>query len=221
MPEQNNVYLLGEIIEVLNEEKTRFKLAIKKNKSKFDYPVVKLIDNIEDNSPKISVGRKVFVEGQFATKTKVYEFACPYCNAINEVTFEKAIIISSKITAIEACESDAYHNKVILKGRLCSDPDFSYIPGTLSKVPSCSYTLESNRKYNGKNRPLITTYAKQAEEDIKHLQTASQILVDGAVSTRKIGKKFQCRCCHTERYAEKELLVIQGNRIEYLANCKF
>lgn len=221
MSEQNNVYLLGEIIEVLNEERTRFKLAVKKNETKFDYQVVKLIDNIEDNITKISIGRKVFVEGQFATKTKVYEFACPHCCAINEVTFDKAIIISSKITAIESEESDAYHNKVIIKGNLCSDPDFSYIPGTRSKVPSCSYTLENDRIYNGKNRPLITTYAKQAQEDISHLQTASQILVDGTVNTRKIGRKFQCICCHTERYAEKELLVIQGNRIEYLANCTF
>jgi single-strand DNA-binding protein len=87
-------------------------------------------------------------------------------------------------------------NKVILLGRLGSDPDLKYLPnGTavckFSLATSDSYTDSSGQKQEKTEWHKVSTWAKQAENCAKYLTKGRQAYVEGKIETRSWEKDGQ------------------------------
>ena len=92
------------------------------------------------------------------------------------------------------------------------------------------YQVAINRKYCAKGMdeisertdyPWIYSYGDKSEVDAKVLRTGSQILVDGAIQTRKYTEKYVCPHCGKEYNYEGKMLEILSYDTEYFLNCDF
>ncbi|AQS08850.1 single-stranded DNA-binding protein [Clostridium saccharobutylicum] len=221
MAMQNTVQLLGNITEILNEDKTKFKLSIKKNDTKFVYPVIKLSKQMEYLKNTLEIGKTILLEGKIFVEQENYTYICPCCNKLNETSFHRTTILATKAFIVTTEDKEPYLNKILLIGSLCSNPQLKYIPGKFSQVPNAKYQIATKRICDGTDFPWIVTFARQAEEDMKRLKTSSQVMVDGAILTRPFKKKFQCEHCKKEHNIEDTTTEIHGLKIEYLNNCNF
>jgi len=221
MAMQNTVQLLGNITEILNGDKTKFKLAIRKNDNKFVYPVVKLSKEMEYLKDTLEVDKTILIEGRIFVEQESYTYICTCCNKLNETSFHKTTILATKAFIVATEDKEPYLNKVLLIGSLCSNPHLKYIPGKFSQVPNAKYQIATKRNYDGTDFPWIVTFARQAEEYMKRLRTSSQVMVDGTILTRIFKKKFVCDYCKNEHTIEETTTEVHGRKIEYLNNCIF
>ncbi len=75
-------------------------------------------------------------------------------------------------------------NVIVLMGRLCADPQMSYLP---SNTPVTELRMASNRKYKKKDGQLVEdtcfcdlrAYGNQAETLSKYCEKGSRLLVSG------------------------------------------
>ena len=74
-------------------------------------------------------------------------------------------------------------NKVILMGRITTDPELKHTP---SNVAVCSFSLAVNRRFNRNETDFIDIVAwrQQAEFISKYFTKGQQMVVCGALQTR-------------------------------------
>lgn len=104
-------------------------------------------------------------------------------------------------------------NKVVLIGRLTSDPNLRFTSG--SGAANCSITLAID-KYNSKTGQKeadfvpVVIWGKQAEATAKYTSKGSQVAISGRIQTRNYDAKDG-----TKRYVT-EVIADQFNGIEFL-----
>lgn len=139
---QNTVQLLGKITEILNDDKTKFKLSIKKNDTKFVYPVIKLSKQMEYLKNTLEIGKTILLEGKIFVEQENYTYICPCCNKLNETSFHRTTILATKAFIVTTEDKEPYLNKILLIGSLCSNPQLKYIPGKFPKFLMLNIKLQ-------------------------------------------------------------------------------
>lgn len=76
-------------------------------------------------------------------------------------------------------------NKVIIVGRLTSDPEFSYTSN--NQTPLCKFSVANNQGKESKDVSFfdIVTWNKTAENCAQYLKKGSQIVIEGKVSQQR------------------------------------
>lgn len=65
----------------------------------------------------------------------------------------------------------------------------------------------------------VKSYGKNGLDDARHLQTSSQIYIDGLLQSRKIQQKAKCSSCGQEHTWGDRVLEIVPYSVQYLSNC--
>lgn len=223
MAKKNCVHLLGYVdkfVEV-EEGKMFFSIKIRKNKSKFVYPIIEFSTKKFPNWIDLSSGKAVIVEGSIKTEDKEVFVDCPQCAKRYKEKQVNTTIVAQKMFVVNSPIEDSYINKVMLLGTVCKELDFKYIESTYSKVANMKYQIAVNgREVSTSNYPWVSTFARQAEEDKKRIQVGSQIMVEGELITRYVNKEYTCECGEIIKSSHGQTEV-SGTSVEYLNNCKF
>lgn len=222
MAKENSVHLLGDICEILNEDRTRIKLRIKKmgsNDAKFVYPIVELTDETEHLKKDICIGKKLLVHGYVKTYKSMETYECEHCHSKNTFEVYKTCICAQFALILSSADEDDYTNSVVLLGRVSREPAFKYIASRFSPVANTKYQLAVEINKNTTYFPWVTTFSTNAENNIDRLKVSSQILVNGQIQTRQIEKRCYCDSCLGKNDPIHEITEIAGMKTEYLRNC--
>lgn len=221
MAKENSVHLLGDIYGILNEEKTRIKLKIKKmgrNDNKFVYPVIELTDETEHLKKDICIGKRLLVHGYVKTYKSMVTYECGHCHSKNTIEIFKTCICA-EFGLILSGYGDEYTNSAVLLGRVFREPVFKYIENQPSPLSNTKYQLAVEINKNTAYFPWVTTFGAAACNNIDRLKVSSQVLVNGQIQTRHIQKISYCENCLKENLLANEITEIAGMKTEYLRNC--
>lgn len=226
MAKKNKVILMGFVDEIINSEPFLFTLKIRKNPTRFVYPIVELDESIKELESSIKPKTLVLVEGKVTTEQREEKYDCPnpscHEKIIDRYIFTKVTAYSIKFIKELDPNSDVFVNQVFLLGVVCREKEFRYIEGKKSPLGHTRYQIAVNRREpNATDYPWIASYARQAEEDARRLQVGSQILVDGILNTRKNQKECTCTLCGSKIEVTEHLTEVVSNTVEYLNNCIF
>lgn len=226
MAKKNKVILMGFVDEIINSEPFLFTLKIRKNPTRFVYPIVELDESIKELESSIKPKTLVLVEGKVTTEQREEKYDCPnpscHEKIIDRYIFTKVTAYSIKFIKELDPNSDVFVNQVFLLGVVCREKEFRYIDGKKSPLGHTRYQIAVNRREpNATDYPWIASYARQAEEDARRLQVGSQILVDGILNTRKNQKECTCTLCGSKIEVIEHLSEVVSNTVEYLNNCIF
>lgn len=218
MAKKNYVNVTGFVYEKFNDN--MFSVQIRKNPTKFVYPIIELSDKTV-GTKNIEVGNIVCVEGKVKTKQEEMRIPCE-CGGTIENKYVFTTVVADKILVMQPLTEEPFMNKVILLGTVCKEKEFKYITGTISPVANTKYQIAVNRREpNSTDYPWISTFARQAEEDVKRIDIGSQILVDGVLNTRLNTKDCTCERCGKQIEIKEPHTEVLGTTIEYLNNCLF
>lgn len=96
-------------------------------------------------------------------------------------------------------------NKTVLIGRMVSDPELKFIPG--SGTATCSFRIAVNRKYKKEGQPEadfipVVVWGRMAENVAQYMAKGRQIGICGRIETRSYENKEGNRVYVTEVIAE-------------------
>lgn len=201
-----------------------------------DCPIVrtrdpKMISAIRD----LELGDMVDVCGVITTRETRKSSNCPSCGKKNitdgVIVFVTPIYIckrESKVDDVQALallkQRSEISNSIQVVGNVCKTPHF--YEDAVNKTYA-QYQLAVNRRYRIRedaddvktDYPWIKTFGKQALEDSRCLRIGSNVLIDGALQTRKIIRKTLCLHCGEMYEWPEAVMEIVPYYIGYLANC--
>lgn len=235
MAKENFVLLIGELQgeTKVNSSRTiaKFSLKTMRRNDKYDYPVVRLInDKLIAEAETFNKGDFIVVKGIVATKDMAKHVPCPVCkerislkSTVTEVLAIDVVNIGPNYT-VERFKEES--NVVRILGALCREPEYT-MTSEPKKVALCKYQIAVNRKLNVEQEsdiftdyPWVNSFARQAEQDALRLGVGSQIYIDGGLQTRNIKRNVTCSC--GEKFKATDMVTeIVPYSVEYLNNCKF
>ena len=237
MAKENFVLLVGELIEVpkVNREQTigKFKLKTLRRNDKYDTPVVRVsTESTIKKLPTFSVGDFIMVKGIVSTRDIIKRAECPKCKEINKVRGTTTEVLAIDIVDIgpnfKLEDLKEFSNIVRMLGTLCREPSLT-TTSSQSTVSLCKYQIAANRKLNVASEPdtytdypWVNSFGRQAEQDALHIETGSQIYIDGGLQTRVLRRECHCENCGCDYKTEGDIIIeIVPHSVEYLNNCKF
>ncbi|QUH22034.1 single-stranded DNA-binding protein [Alkaliphilus sp. B6464] len=226
MAKKNKVIVMGFVHEILDtdNEKVMFTLKIRKNPTRFVYPIIVLNENREKFKELIKEKALVAILGEIRTERREEYYECPNPNCSEKIIdrYIFTTVEAEDIKFVKPNEKDPFMNEVLLLGVVCREKDFRYIEGTKSPLGNTKYQVAVNRREpKTTDYPWINSFARQAEEDARRLQVGSQILIDGILNTRKNKKECECSLCTSKIEVTEHLTEVVANTVEYLNNCIF
>ena len=154
----------------------------------------------------------VEVEGTIATRRIHGNVKCDHCDNVEPYDYELVYMnpifakkredTITKEAAFDVLKNDKeISNKVFLIGRLCKDPKMI---STKAGIVITKYPLAVNRKYRHKeddidertDYPWITSYGKNATEDMKRIHMNTLVYIDGFIQSRHIIRTKKCSKCN-------------------------
>ena len=242
MAKENFVLLVGSLKDVVrvNREGTtaKFNLCTIRRNDKYDEPTVCVHDrDLISRLADFSQGDFIMVKGIVATRDVSRQAECPQCHRTVEIkgTVTEVIAISAvKIGRDYALEDlKEVSNVVRILGTVCRTPVTSQT-GRNGATLLCKYQIAANRKLNVTSEPNIyadypwvNSFGRQAEQDMMHLETGSQIYIDGGLQTRIArSRNAVCTECGTHfkvpGAGPNDIITeIVPFSVEYLNNCRF
>lgn len=226
MAKKNIARFSGIVYEVISKEPLAFIMQTKKGIDRFTYPLVVLDEHANPDIKEnlIVRGRIVVVNGSIRTEKQEHTYECPECGESVPTTYMNTYISADNIRVFARWKNDQniYMNNVVLLGALCREISFKYLNGTESPIGNAKFQLAVNRRKPGEtDYPWVSSYARQAEEDIKRIDKGSQVLVEGIVVTRNSEKIEECPHCQAELTISEPVAEIVAKTVEYLHNCNF
>lgn len=223
MAKKNSVHIMGYVEDILEctDYKILFTVKIKKNENKFVFPIVEASLKVFKELNELTKGNLVIVEGSMKTEQKSESHTCKHCNKIYTETYTLTMVSAQKLFTFNENNSESYINKVLLLGTVCNKPELKKIESAYSMVSNTKYQMAINRKEpNNADYLWVNTFTRQADEDAKRIQVSSQLLVEGALSTRRLTKEYTCVCGEVIKYSQHQTEIL-GTSVEYLNNCLF
>lgn len=234
MARENTVYLVGKVTgaPVVNLDKQKGKITMqtfRRNEKVDDITVsvhnailCRKLQECRENDFIIVKGMLVTGEGKKAS-------LCPHCNSRNAIegmtTSVIALCVDNMGPNHSLAELKEISNTIHILGSLCKDPEFSVLNGG---TPTCKFQMAVNRKYNLQANsdaradfPWVSSFGKDAEDNIKRLTSGSQVYIQGGLQTRLVPKEIKCSECHETYTANDTVMDIVTYFTEYLDKCKF
>jgi len=229
MAKENKVIIIGEVIDTPEYSEsdypmTKYRIKYLKKNGKPSTPTVRCYGRQAKYDAKLEKGTYVLIDGSVLTRQDSREIECPECKEKSTYDFNVTEIQSYKTIPLAITDKNLLEeellNQVILLGSLCRPVDIRILPG--STVYSSRYQMAVNRKFQrGTDYPWINSFQRQAEEDIKRMDTGSQCMINGKIQTRKITRDITCLHCQHEFEMEDLTTEVVATAVEYLNNCKF
>lgn len=186
-----------------------------------------------------SVNDMLLVKGTLVTTKVKKKFYCPNedCGEINIVDGTISYInpisimivktgLSEKEVTEELLQNKEFSNELCVLGHLCCDPQ--KVP-VLRETPIVQYQIGIPRKFHiwdelnedvRADFPIVKSYGKNAEDDLRVLQKGSSVLIDGFLQGHKYKRKIECESCGKVFEAIDNGLEIVPYQTEYLKNLK-
>lgn len=106
-------------------------------------------------------------------------------------------------------------NKVILVGRLTSDPELKLVPGSGKAVTN--FTIAVDRRFKREGQPEadfipVVVWGKQAEATANYMTKGKQIAVSGRIEIRSYEAKDGTKRYVTEVIADEVQFLEWGNK---------
>ena len=237
MAKENFVLLVGKLQELpkTNKEQTigKFRLNTLRRNDKYDTPLVRVVDEkIIQKLPTFNVDDFILVKGIVSTRDVVKRAQCPKCGTIGSARGTTTEVLAIDAINIgpnyELEDLKEVSNIVRMLGTLCREPVLT-TTSSQTKVSLCKYQIAANRKLNVASEPdvysdypWVNSFGRQADQDALHLETGSQVYIDGGLQTRTLRRECHCESCGCDYKTEGDTIIeIVPHSVEYLNNCKF